>query len=286
MKETLFGILIILWLLVGLVWFIALVKPHTKLFKSFKPRFVGRKGLSKLFAPLFVAVFVLMAFVAPPVTTELKAFNLEADQDVITEQYTIEGEISGDFVKFEINDEAVTLDDKKFNKALDLKPGNNEVKVLLIGKDSEENEIEIHNSTHNIFFDYEGMLYAQELEKDRQTEAELQSKLAKVPQYETVRKADIDNGFSAIVYVEGDMEDYLLSNVVKNLSSKNQDVKNISILLFNKSDKSEVEAILEKSSPEEIIKYIRANYEKRDSDKQLFWFPEGAEGEKLALEIS
>jgi predicted adenine nucleotide alpha hydrolase (AANH) superfamily ATPase len=101
-----------------------------------------------------------------------------------------------------------------------------------------------------------------------------------------VRKADINNGFSAIVYIDGDMEDYLISNVVKDIDGKNQSTKNMSLLLFSKNEKNEVEAILEKTSPSDLVKYIRANFEKKDSAKQLFWFPQGAEGEKLALEVS
>jgi hypothetical protein len=285
MKEAIFGILIILWLAVSILWAVALMKPRLNIFNKLKPRFKGRKGLSKFFAPLFVGTFILLAVFAPPIEAELKSINLEADQEVIAEQFTIEGEVAGDFVTFKINDESITSENNKFTKTLDLQPGNNEVRILLTRADEEGNEVDVYNKSHNVYFDYEGMLYAQELEKDKRAEEELKRKLAEVPQYETVRKTDIDNGFSAIVYVEGDMEDYQISNVVKDLRNKHPDSRNISALLFSKSNKSNVEAILENSSPAELVTYIRANYEKREDKQQLFWFPKGAEGEKLALEI-
>jgi hypothetical protein len=286
MKEAVFAVLFLSWLVVIVLWLVALVAPNFKLFNKLKPRFAGRKGLTKVFAPLFVGLFIAMVLVVPPVATELKALNLEADQEVISEQYLVEGEISGDLISLKINNVEIGPSNKKFSKALDLQPGNNKVSIVLIGKDSQENEVEIYNKTHNIFFDYEGMLYAQDLEKDKRAEDELQRKLSKVPLYEIVRKADINSGFSAIVYIDGDMEDYLISNVVKDIDSKNQTTKNMSLLLFSKNEKNEVEAILEKTSPGDLVKYIRANFEKKDSAKQLFWFPQGAEGEKLALEVS
>ena len=285
MKETLFGVFIIVWLAIIILWVIALIKPKLKLFNKLSPRFSGRKGLSKLFAPLFVVSFIFLAIFSPPLAVELKSLNLEVDQEVITEQFTVEGEVAGTFKIFSINNEEISLDKGKFSKTLDLEPGDNEVKVLLTYIDEEDNEVEAYNKTHNIYFDYEGMLYARELEKDKKAEEELKRKLAEVPRYETVRKTDIDSGFSAIIYVEGDMEDYQISNVAKDIESNNSDSKNISALIFSKAQKAEVEAVLENSTPAELIAYIRANYEKRDNNKQLFWFPKGAEGEKLALEI-
>jgi len=284
-NGIIFGTLLVCWLAVLFLWVVALIKPKHKLFNKLKPRFNGRSGLSKLFLALFIGFFILIAFVAPPIEAELKNLNLEADQEVITEQYTVEGEITGNNVKLMINDEDINLDDKTFAKTLDLQPGDNEIKVLLTGRDVEGNEVEVYNQSHNIYFDYEGMLYSLELEKDKQAEEELQRKLAEVPQYEVVRKSDIENGFSAIVYVEGDMQDYQLSNVAKDLDDNNWDIQNISTLIFSKKDKSEVEAVLEESEPAELLKYVRANFEKRDTHKQLFWFPDGTDGEKLALEV-
>ncbi len=285
MKETLFGIFIIVWLAIIVLWVIALIKPKAKVFNTLQSRFNGRKGLSKLFAPLFIISFIFLAVFSPPLAVELKGLNLEADQEVITEQFTIEGEVSGSFKTFLVNNEAITLEKGRFSKTLNLKPGDNKVKILLTYVDEEDKEVEAFNKTHNIYFDYEGMLYARELEKDKQAEDELKRKLAEIPRYETVRKTDIENGFSAIIYVEGNMEDYQITNIAKDIENNNSDTKNISVLMFSKTQKTEVEAVLENSTPSELITYIRANYEKRDSNKQLFWFPKGAEDEKLALEI-
>ena len=285
MKEAIFGVITLLWLMITIFWALALIKPKLKIFSKLKPRFSGRKGLSKLFAPVFLVSFVLLAVFAPPIATELKSINLEKDQDVITEQFTIEGEVAGSYTDFKINDEATKIDNSKFSKTIVLEPGDNKVNVILVAKDEDKIDIEVYNETHNIYFDYEGMLYAQELEKDKKAEQELKRKLAEIPQYEVVRKTDIDSGFSAILYIEGDMEDYQVSNVAKDLESKNSDTQNISALFFSKADKNQVEAVLENTNPAELTTYIRGNYEKRQDNKQLFWFPKGAEGEKLALEV-
>jgi len=285
MKDALFGILFIVWLVVIVLWIIALIQPKAKIFNRLQSRFSGRRGLSIVFAPLFVLLFIILAFLASPLEVKLLSINLEADTEVTSEQFTIEGEVAGTYKTFVVNDEAVSIEKGKFSKTLNLEPGDNKIKILLTYVDDKDNEVEVFNKTHNIYFDYEGMLYARELEKDKLAEEKVKRKLAEVPRYETVRKSDITDGFSAIVYVEGDMEDYQISNVAKDIEKNNSNAKNISALMFSKSQNTEVEAVLENSTPAELITYIRANYEKRDSNKQLFWFPKGAEGEKLALEI-
>lgn len=129
------------------------------------------------------------------------------------------------------------------------------------------------------------MLYARSLEEEKRAEEELKRKLAAVPKYQIVRKSDIGDGFSAIVYIDGELEDYLVSNAVKSIKEKNAKHKNLTLLVLNNADKEKAEAILEGSDLTAILPYVRANYEKRDSQEDLFWFPEGAEGKKLALEI-
>lgn len=285
MKEVLFGIFVVIWLLTGLLWVISLVRPKLKIFDKLPSKFRGRKGLSKVFGGSFVGAFIGLIVFAPPLAVELKSLNLEPDQEVITSKYKVEGEVVGDYTAFTINGEDVELEGNKFSRTLDLEPGDNEVKVLLKGVDDSGEEAEVYSSSHNIYFDYEGMLYAQELEKDKQAEEELKRRLAKVPQFEVVRKSAIANGFSAIVYVEGDMEDYQLSNVAKELDKNNSDFENISALFFSEKDKSKVEGILEESEPSDLLMHVRANFEKRGDKKQLFWFPNGTEGEKLALEV-
>lgn len=69
-----------------------------------------------------------------------------------------------------------------------------------------------------------------------------------------------------------------------NSAKQKSDKSNITFLLFNKKDKQAVEAIFEDSDLTKLLPYVRANYEKKDSTEELFWFPEGAEGKKLALE--
>lgn len=286
MRDILFLLFILGWFITGIVWVVALFVPSASLFKIFGNRFQGRGGLTKLLLPLSLVLFVGALIVAPPTATELKYLNLQNNQEVISEVYTIEGEVSGSYVALKINDENIEIKGSKFSKEVDLEPGENEFKLLLVGKDKEGNETEILNETYGIYFDYEGMLYARELEEEKRQEEELQRKLAKVPSYEIVRKSDIGSGFSAIIYVSGDLEDYLLSNAVKEIKAKNAHHENLTLLVISKSDKEGAEAALEGADLTTVLPYVRANYEKREGREELFWFPEGAEGKKLALEIA
>lgn len=272
-------------MIASILWIIALIVPNSKIFKKFPSRFKGRKGLSKILLSISVVAFIGAMIASPPITAELKSINLEPDQEVITEQYEIKGELTGSYASFKINGENIDLENENFSKVIELEPGDNSIEVVVTAEDEEQQEVEIHNKSYNVYFDYEGMLYAQELKKDKQAEKELQRKLAKVPKYEAVRKEDIENGFSSIIYIEGDLEDYLISNVIKDLKAKNPDISTISALIFSKSDKKKVESVLETTDIGDIIPYVRGNYEKRPDKEQLFWFPDGANGTKLALEL-
>lgn len=285
MKDILLIIFTAGFFIFGFIWFLALINPRLSVFSKVKSKNQNRKGLSKIFGVVVLVMFIGVGITAPPVKPELKNLNIKPDEEVVTETYSVEGEVKGSYQSLKINDQDIGLSKGKFSKIIELKPGDNDIKVVLVGKDENELDVEVYNQTHKVFFDYEGMLYAKELEEDKKAEEELQAKLSEVPKYEMVRKSDVDDGFSAIVYIENGMEDYLITNVVKEIKNNNGNQKNLSILLFNKSDKDKAETILEGSSPADLLSHIRANYEKRGSHEDLFWFPEGAGGRKLALEI-
>lgn len=269
---------VVFFLLIGSV-----IKPDAKLYLRLLRKPLRRRQLIKRLGLVFLGSFILFVIFAPPVNPEITRLNIQKDQDVLTETYIIEGEFKGDLATFKINDEDAVINGSKFTKEVMLNPGNNIVKVVATAvKDNVTKEIK--NETYNIYFDYEGMLYAEQLIKDQQAAEELRKKLEHVPQYETVRKEGVSDGFSAIIYMEGEPEDYLVTNVIKDFKSKNKD-KNIALLLFKKSDKEMVEQILESENANGIVPYVRANYEKREVQEQLFLFPAGLEGTKLAVEV-
>lgn len=284
MKDALFAPLFIIATLAFILWVVAMVKPKSKIVTKILPKAKNRRGYSKVLLPVMFITLLIAGVVAPPIDPEVANLNLNKDQEVITETFTLEGEIKGDYEALTINGEALEVSGTKFKKELPLKPGNNSVEVRAI-KIEEDEVKEFFKETYNIYFDYEGMLYAEELKKDQQAEEELKRKLAQVPQYEMVRKDNTDEGFTVIVYMEGDLEDYLISNVIKDIKNSNSDIHSISLLLFDKASKNKVEAVLESTDIAGLLPYVRANYEKHDTREQLFWFPKGTEGAKLALEV-
>ena len=284
MKTLISSVFIILGLIATIFWIVALFKPSSSVFKKLSPKFKGRKGLTKILLPISLVLLGVGGALAPPPVATISYINLTEDKEVIEETFTIEGNVSGTQPSLKINNENIEVVDGKFSKKFDLKPGDNKFDILLTGKNEKDEVVTSYQESRNIYFDYEGMLYAQEQERDAKEKRELEEKLARVPAYEVVRKQDIDKGFSAVLYVAED-EDYLLANAVRKVREENAGIENITLLIFNQRDKGVVESYLEGEDLSQTVPYVRANYEKNGSNNKLFWFPEGAEGRKVEIEI-
>lgn len=283
MKTILFTIFFLISITAFILFVIALIKPKAKILKRLLPQIKTRKSFTTVLLPLSFVSIIVAGVVAPPTNAEIKSINIAKSQEVLAETFTIEGDTVGKFDTFTINNEKPTFNGTKFSKELTLKPGDNSISLLATSK-KDDKIVEVKKETYRIYFDYEAMLYAEQLKKDHQEAAELQRKLSLVLPYEIVRKDKIDGGFSAILYVDGEPEDYLVTNVIKDFKSKNKD-KNISLLVFKKADKVSVEQILESEDAKGLAPLVRANYEKRNDTEQLFLFPTGLSGNKLAVEI-
>lgn len=284
MKTLISSIFIILGLIATIFWVVALFKPNSSIFKSLSPKFKGRKGLTKILLPVSLVLLGIGGALAPAPVASISYINLSEDKEVIEETFTIEGDISGIQPTLKINNENVEVVDGKFSKKFDLKPGDNKFDILLTGKNEKDEAVTSYQESRNIYFDYEGMLYAQEQERDAKEKRELEEKLARVPAYEVVRNQGIDKGFSAVMYVAED-EDYLLANAVRKVREENGGKENITLLIFNQKDKGVVESYLEGDDLSKTVPYVRGNYEKSGSQDKLLWFPEGAERRKVEIEI-
>lgn len=259
---------------------IALIKPHSKVFTKLFRKPVGRKKIYKVLGPIYLALFVVFVVFAPPTATGINKINLENKQDVLNEKYTIEGKVEGSPRQVRINDEELELKGSEFKKEVSLKPGDNEFTITTLKEGVAGSE-----DTYMIYYDYEGSIYEELAKKDKQAAEELANQLNTIPVYEVVRKENIPDGIAVIIYMEGNAEEYLVTNLVKNFRFYNQDKKVISALVIQKSDKVAAEGILESTDPTGLTNLIKANYEKRPDREQLFYFPTGLKGNKLALEI-
>lgn len=277
---------IIFFLLATAIFFLlvfSLLKPQAKIFKKIFRKPLGRKQLVKRLGLAFVVTFMAFVIFAPPADPELANLNIQKNQDVITETFTLQGDVKGKLNSIKVNGEEVEIKDSKLNKEIQLQPGDNEITLLATATVDDVIQ-EIKNEKYKIYFDYEGMLYAELLKKEQQEAEALKKKLETVPEYEVVRKEGAEDGFTAIMYVEGIIEDYLLTNAIKDFKSKNTD-KNMSVMVFEKSEKEHIEGNLESEDLSGLVPHVRANYEKRDSSEQFFLFPDGLEGSKLAVEV-
>lgn len=212
-------------------------------------------------------------------TAEISEMSMKNGQEVLEERVTINGEYDGDATAVRINGEQANITKKKhkFDKSLALKPGDNEVEVVLL-KDGKEKDKE----KLRVFYDYDSKV----AEDKKKAEDEEQAKvLSRVPEYELVRRENTDKGFAAIVYISGPVEEYLLTNAVKDIKSRNSRTEAISLLIFSTADKPAVEQALEGPVSDVVTQKALANYEKTNDQEQLFVFTGGLEGEKLALEV-
>lgn len=226
-----------------------------------------------------LGVFILLIIAIGVFYNPDKSLTLSSPKDgeeLAVDHVLVEGKYTGSGGQILVNGEEANKDTGKqtFSKDIKLNDGENVIKVEYKNGDKAALTQQI-----KVNFDLEGMLY---LQKEKE--------LSKVPQYELVRREKVDGGFSAIVYTDIVQDgDYLISNLAKEVRDKNQSEKVISILIFSKEDKSEVEKALEstdqKAGLEAISSKVKASYDKRDAQESLFKYPSGLTGDKLALEI-
>lgn len=231
---------------------------------------------------IIVTILMIVAYIFSP--PSLKITNPK-DTEFETTEYSVKVEgTSSKLDTLKINNEEIK-DKNKFSKEIELKNGNNEIKV-----EGFKNNNVIASKTFKIYFDYDARVYLDKEKQFKSEEEKQKQELERVPSYEVARKENINNGFSAVIYVdEKDLKDYQVVNVIKDFRSKNKGTENISILVFNKNDKGEVEGAFESTDPSAlniINNKTRADYEKSKDKEQLYWFPNGLSGEKLALEIN
>jgi hypothetical protein len=251
------------------------------------------KGLKKVLfigcgvlLALFVIIILVGIFVPEKPSVQIKSIKNGAD--TTDENLELKGKFAVvNSVKVNNEDASINQGRREFTKLIKLIPGENVVKVegFKDGQSQAVQEIKIN-------FDLEGRLYQEKLEAERKADEEELKERAKTPIYEVVRKENNDNGFSAVIYIdEGELKDYYVCNTIKDFRNKdeNKKVKTISLLIFAKKDKSDVESSFEKNSDKTALQTIsdkgRGDYEKNDKDESLFYFPNGFQNEKLALEV-
>lgn len=247
-----------------------------KLFKRLFGKKTNRKSIALTFGSAFVISFIALGIVIDP---SISSLSIKDNQETLSEDLLIEGQVLGTSGGVRLDDKSLELKDQKFSKQVKLKPGENKF-VLSVYKDGEK----VSAKTYRVFYDYEGKLFADQ--KKAEDDA-LNKKLATIPTYELVRKEKTKSGYSAVIYAEGELEDYLVANLIKDVKKKDS-ADAISLLVFSISDKGAVEASLESDKPEALATVsskTKANYEKTKDSEELFYFPAGLEGEKLALEV-
>lgn len=173
MKEALSVILILAWLLTGALWILSLIAPKTRIFKLFSERFQGRKRLTKLLLPISLAFMATGAILAPTPTAKLSYINLSKDEETISEKYAIKGKVSGQNFTLKINNNELKINDNEFSKDIVLEPGDNKISVMLTAKTDKGAYVEAYNKSYNVYFDYEGMIYAKEKANDERLASEI-----------------------------------------------------------------------------------------------------------------
>ncbi len=266
--------------ILGLI--VGLIKPKSMAMFT-RSDVPSRKNIALASFGILIGSMVSLGMVAdPPPAPEVALASINITENHVTdsENFEIQGVVEGDPSKIEINDKQVEPFGSSFSSSASLVPGDNKISLEV----HDSNGVKVKKN-YSIFYDYEGKIYSELNKKEASDKDALNKKLATVPKYEIVRKESIDKGFSAIVYLEGETEDYLVSNTVKHIKYYHKSSQNISLLIFKKSDKIEVEKILESTDMTALSGLVRANYEKRIDKQDLYLFPTGLEGNKLALEV-
>lgn len=226
----------------------------------------------------FILLIIILAILFP-VKTELSITSYKNNDEVVDQNFEVKGTYKGIPDKILVNgaEAEKKSSDSTFRKIITLKPGENRVIVEAIKGGKTE-----YTTESVVYYNLEAQLY---LEKEKAS--------SQIPSYELVRKENLNNGFSAIVYadiVSGDkIDEVSLANIARDIKSKNQSINEISLLIFSSGDKNEVEAILEKEGNEEGFKQVgskvKADYEKTVESEDLFMYPSGLTGEKVTLEV-
>lgn len=240
------------------------------------------KKILKVVGIGFAALLIILVIIgiAFPTKAEVEITSFKSNDEVTTENLEVVGKYKGSPDKILVNGEAAEKKSSgEFRKIVKLNPGENKIKA------EAQDDGKIAFTTESVvYFDLEGKLFQ---EKDEAFKRERD----KVPEYELVRKEDISGGFSAIIYADvmgGDaIVEHLVANLVSDVKNKNS-TSTISLLIFSRADKQDVEGLLEKSdnaSLKTISQKVRAEYNKSDNTEELFIYPGGLEGDKLALAI-
>ena len=241
------------------------------------------KKILKVVGIGFAALLIILVIIgiAFPTKAEVEITSFKSNDEVTTENLEVVGKYKGSPDKILVNgEEAEKKSSGEFRKIVKLNPGENKIKA------EAQDDGKIAFTTESVvYFDLEGKLFQEKNEafnKERD----------KVPEYELVRKEDISGGFSAIIYADvmgGDaIVEHLVANLVNDIKSKNNSTSTISLLIFSNADKQDVEGLLEKSdnaSLKTISQRVKAEYSKTDNTEELFIYPSGLEGDKLALAI-
>ena len=240
------------------------------------------KKILKVVGIGFAALLIILVIIgiAFPAKAEVEITSFKSNDEVTTENLEVVGKYKGSPDKILVNgEEAEKKSSGEFRKIVKLSAGENKIKAEAY------NDGKVAYTTESVvYFDLEGKFFQ---EKDEAFRRERD----RVPEYELVRKEDISGGFSAIIYAEvmgGDtIVEHLVANLVNDVKSKNS-ASTISLLIFSKADKQDIEGLLEKSdnaSLKIISQKVRAEYSKTDNTEELFIYPSGLEGDKLALAI-
>jgi len=240
------------------------------------------KKILKIVGIGFAALLILLVVIgiAFPTKAEVEITSFKSNDEVTTENLEVVGKYKGSPDKILVNgEEAEKKSSGEFRKIVKLNPGENKIKA-----EAQDDGKIAYTTESVVYFDLEGKLFQ---EKDEAFKKERD----KVPEYELVRKEDVSGGFSAIIYADvmgGDaIVEHLVANLVNDIKSKNA-TSAISLLIFSKADKQDIEGLLEKSdntSLKTISQKVKGEYSKTDNTEELFIYPGGLEGDKLALAI-
>jgi len=242
------------------------------------------KKILKIAGIGFLGLIILLVVIGTlfPVSPEVQIASFKDKDEVTTELLDVSGKYKGSPDKILVNRQEAEKksSDSTYKKVITLKPGENLVTVEAYSKGKV-----VYKTEGLIVYDLEGKYY---LEKEQAYNQEQN----KVPEYEIVRKEDIEGGFSAIVYgdfMDGDaMQEYLIANLVKDVKGKNGNTTVISLLIFPKETKATVEGLLEKTDTASLTalsKQVKAEYSKTSEGEDLFIYPSGLEGDKLAVAL-
>lgn len=231
-------------------------------------------------------IFVIVIGILYPVSPEVQISSFKDKNEVTSELLDVSGKYKGSPDKILVNGQEAEkkYSDSSFKKVITLKPGENLITVEAYSKGKV-----VYKTEGIVIFDLEGKYYLEKEQAYKKQIEEAQKENTRVPEYELVRKEESNGTFSGIVYADimnvEAVREYLVANLVKDIKAKNNN-SSLSLLIFSKNDKAIVEGLLEKTdlaSLSEMSKKVRAEYSKTTDSEDLFIYPTGLEGDKLAV---